>query len=119
MRSNPFWRNTRTEKHHADGDPLNTDPPAAPPAAPPGPKKLVCEFCECQLAPSGEVLRMGEAAKNYRKLGETIEAKDKEIRRLEGELQTVKTERDALKASANGGGSANTHHKAGQRVTRG
>lgn len=79
----------------AENDPLNTDPPENLPE--PSNRKCVCEFCGCQLTPRGEVLRMGEAAKNYRKHDEVVEKKDKEIARLTEELATVTRERDTLK----------------------
>lgn len=111
---NRFWRNTRTEKHRPDPptDPLNTDTPPAPPPA--SERKCVCEFCGCQLTPRGEVLRMGEAAKNFRKHEEIVERKDKEIANLNRELAEVKQERDALKASSGGGTS--TGHRPGSRI---
>ena len=112
-KTNRFWRNTRTEKHHPDADPLDTAPPPAPaPAA--SPKNCVCEFCHCQLTPRGEIIRMGDVAREYRKHDEAIEAKDKEIRRLESELATVKTERDALKS----GGSSPASRRVGQAIAR-
>jgi len=83
-----------------DGDVLNTDPPA-PPA--PADRKCVCEFCGCQLTPRGEVLKMGDSAKNFRRHEEIVESKDKEIRRLEGELSAAKAERDALKGAGSSG----------------
>lgn len=76
-------------------DPLSTDPPVVLPE--PSNRKCVCEFCGCQLTPRGEVLRMGEAAKNFRKHEEIVERKDKEIAKLNEELAAVKAERDALR----------------------
>lgn len=111
MSSNRFWRNTRTEKHYPD--PLDTGLPPAPVPAPA--KKIVCEFCGCQLSPAGEVMRMGEEAKKYRDHGEVVVAKDKEIARLNADLIEVRRERDALKASGEGSASG---HRPGARVTR-
>lgn len=96
---NIFWRNTRTEKHRPD-DPLSTDPPAAPPVNPPISRRgCVCEFCECTLAPSGEVLKVGDKAKLFRRHDEAIEKKDKEISRLETEVADLKAKLQAATGS--------------------
>ena len=87
-------------------DPLNTDTPATP--IPSRERRgCVCEFCECTLAPSGEVLKMGDAAKIFRKHEEIVEKKDNEITRLTAELAEAKRERDALKAASDSSG---LHH---------
>jgi len=79
-------------------DPLNTD--SSPPSAPSVPRRgCTCEYCECKLAPSGEVLSMGEKAKGFRKHEEIIEKKDAEIQRLTSELAEMTRERDALRSS--------------------
>jgi hypothetical protein len=109
MQVNRFWRNTRTEKHHPD-DVLDTNlPPVVLPVA--SRRKTVCEFCECQVTPNGEVIVIGEKAKNFRKHDEILEKRDAEIRRLTEEISALKAERDALR-----GGSAGSGHRAGHRI---
>jgi hypothetical protein len=109
---NPFWRNTKTEKHH-QADPLNTDPPSAVPA---GPKEIICTACGCKLARNGEVISTGENYKKFLKHETTVEEKDREISRINTELAEVKRERDALKAAAQGSGSGPSSHRPGARV---
>jgi hypothetical protein len=94
MTSNPFWRNTRTEKHMPD--PL--DPPAAPPAPPreerrEGGRGCVCGFCEAKLAPNGDVLAMSTRAKKLRDL-------DDDNERLRAQVTSLTAEVDRLKAIA-------------------
>lgn len=69
-------------------DPLDTAPPAAPPS--PARRQCTCEFCGCYLAPSGEVLRMGDKAKEFRRHEDIVDAKDKEIARLGAEITDLK-----------------------------
>lgn len=70
-------------------DPLNTEtPPVTPPAA--DRRGCVCEFCGCQLTPRGEIIRMGQMAKDTRKHEEVVEGLNKDIRRLEAELTETK-----------------------------
>jgi len=106
LRFNPFWRNTRLEKHRAAGDPpasdpLNTDDPPRPatPVIQPG-RKIVCEFCGCQVTPQGEVMRMGDKAKEFRDHENVVLKKDREIERLNTELAAVRQELEALKRSS-------------------
>lgn len=54
------------------------------------PKKITCEFCECELGRSGEYKQLSETAKRYRKLKDENE-------KLEGTLTTVRQEVEDLK----------------------
>jgi hypothetical protein len=111
---NRFWRNTRTEKHRPDPDPLGTDPPApAPAAGNPPPREIVCSACGCKLARNGEIVATGDTYKKFLKHDSVIEQKDAEIARLERELTAVKQERDALKGS---GSASASGHRPGSRV---
>ena len=96
---NPFWRNTRTEKHHPDGDPLSTDPPVNNPNPPVARRGCTCEYCGSTLAPSGEVLRMGDKAKEFRRHEDIVDAKDKEITRLNAEIADLKAKLTAANPS--------------------
>jgi hypothetical protein len=109
---NPFWRNTRTEKHHPD-DPLNTDPPSTP-SAPAPPRDIVCGACGCKIARSGEILKTGETYKQFLKHEQTIESKDREIASLTAEVVALKQEVSTLKAQSSGGGSASGHRPGGR-----
>lgn len=110
-RHNPFWRNTRTEKHFAD--PVSDPPPTPAPV----PNKLTCEFCGCELSKNGDVLRRGEAATKFLKHDDVIAEKDREIARLNSELADVKRERDALAASQASSGGSSSGHRPGARIT--
>lgn len=41
--------------------------------------RIVCEYCECQLAPSGQVMRRGPRATEFMALSDRIDQKEKEI----------------------------------------
>jgi len=106
---NPFWRNTRTEKHRPD--PLDT---TVPPPPPPQPREIVCSACGCKIARSGEVLSTGDTYKNFLKHEQTIEGKDREITRLTAELAEEK--RKVSELSAQLGSGRGTSHRPGSRV---
>jgi hypothetical protein len=76
-------------------NPLASEPP--PHAGTTPHQKIVCEFCGCKLAPSGEVLELGEKAKVYRDHPETKEKLEKRILELDAELRTANAEIAALK----------------------
>jgi hypothetical protein len=82
----------------ADDDLL--PPPNPEPLAPPDPQpapiparrhssSVVCEFCGCTLAPSGDVLRRGAEATQFQKQGDKID-------RLEADLAAAVQEKDRL-----------------------
>jgi predicted RNase H-like nuclease (RuvC/YqgF family) len=54
------------------------------------PKKITCEFCECELGKSGEYVELSAKAKMLRKLKDENE-------KLEGTLATVRQEVEDLK----------------------
>lgn len=60
-------------------------------------QKIICEFCQCKLAPSGEVLELGEKAKSFRDFPEKQEKLQKRITELENELSNARTEIENLK----------------------
>lgn len=83
-------------------DPNDNLPPTgggAPTPEPPRNRRTVCEFCECQLTPNGEIVRMGEKAKKFRVHDETIEKHVKRIADLESELAEEKRKVAALTPS--------------------
>jgi hypothetical protein len=49
-------------------------PPAPTPLPADRPRKLTCEFCECQLAPNGDVMSVSDRAKTYRDLKDKLDA---------------------------------------------
>jgi hypothetical protein len=84
-------------------DPVDDLLPGAPPvAAPPSPvplrAKITCEFCECQLAPSGEYLRLSDRAKAIRGLEEKIETLGADLELARVALATAARERDDARA---------------------
>ena len=54
------------------------------------PKKITCEFCECELGKSGEYKQLSDTAKKYRKMKDDNE-------KLEGSLATARQEIEDLK----------------------
>lgn len=94
-------------------DPLDTNVPPLPPPASTR-QKIICEFCDCQVTPRGEVIVIGEKAKKFRKHEEIVEGKDAEIARLNAEISALKQERDALRGAPSTGSAG---HRAGSRVS--
>lgn len=56
------------------------------------PRKITCEFCECELGVSGEYKKLSEKAKAYRDSEEKIE-------NLQAELASVRSELTAAKSA--------------------
>jgi hypothetical protein len=75
-----------------ENDPLNPKPEPSEPDPPRGRRaRIVCDFCECELASDGGVLKTSERAK-------TLERADKEITDLQGKLDTKTQELEDLRA---------------------
>ena len=74
-------------------DPLNPkpDPQPDPEPQPKRRSRIVCDFCGCELAADGGVLKTSERAKQ-------LERADKEITDLQGRLDTKTQEVEDLKA---------------------
>jgi uncharacterized protein (DUF305 family) len=70
-------------------NPLNSAPDIIPPVAAPASQKVCCEFCECQLTPHGEIVRMGERAKKFRKHEEEIEKLNAMISSQQSEISQL------------------------------
>lgn len=71
-------------------------------------RKVVCEFCGCQVSGRGEVLSMSERAKELRKaedradrLQATVTERDGEITTLQAEIADVRAQLEAAR-KANG-----------------
>ena len=77
-------------------NPLESNP-VVPHAGTTPHQKIICEFCGCKLAPSGEVLELGEKAKQFRDHPETKERLEKKISELEANLRNAHAEISALK----------------------
>lgn len=73
-------------------DPAPEPRPTGAPA-----RKIVCEFCECVLAPSGDYVSLSARAKNLRKQEEAISALNDQIGELTDERDAARREvADAL-----------------------
>jgi len=66
------------------------------------PTTLVCEFCECKISRSGEVIKLGAKAKAFRdsdgeieKLTETIGKRDEQIAQLKTDLEAARSVKPA------------------------
>lgn len=88
--SSSFWRNTRTEKHHPDAPELTPDPAPVPPVPPRTGRGCTCEFCGCRLTPDGEIIKMGDTAKAFRKHEDEIEALKKTADEQTKEIAALK-----------------------------
>lgn len=74
------------------------------------PRQVTCEFCGCKLTRGGEIVKLGEAAKEFRKAERTIEELTEQAGRLQAageayqrEAETLRAELQTLKTSAGGG----------------
>lgn len=73
--------------------------PSAEPAAPVHqPKHCICEFCECTLVPSGEVLKMGAKARSFRDIGERLEIAKADLTKARDRVAQLEAEIGELKA---------------------
>lgn len=57
------------------------------------PRRIVCEFCESELGPSGEYKHLSDRAKKLRKAEERIDELQAEIVRLNAEISSLNTAR--------------------------
>lgn len=78
------------------GDPAPDPMPAPAPA--PGSGSIICEFCECTLARSGDVLKVGKRAKRMRDLEDDIEGRDRTIAEKDAEIATLRSRVAELEA---------------------
>lgn len=87
--------------------PASTSAAAAPPAPAPVEKKpapaaaaradgLACEFCGCELAPSGDVLRFSERAKAFRDQSFTLDDVRRQLAEKVKAYDLVKAKYDKL-----------------------
>ena len=76
-----------------------TDPILNPPPTPPEPERLKksCEFCGCSLAANGDVLRMSDTAKEYKRQEGALRDASEELTKVQGELAAARTEIAELK----------------------
>ncbi len=84
-----------------DGLPREHDTPPTPapeptPAAASG--KLECEFCKCQLGPSGEYLKLSDRAKELRALEDTLGQTNEKLAASQADLAEALRERDEARA---------------------
>lgn len=86
----------------AINDLLPPDPDVPPSPAPPVPPRrtapITCAFCECSLAPNGDVLRMSEAAKALRDSGDVIERLTRTIAERDAAIVVLNKEASDLRA---------------------
>lgn len=61
------------------------------------PKKITCEFCECELGKSGEYKQLSETAKRYRKLKDENEKLEGELTKSRQDVATLQREIEALR----------------------
>jgi len=82
-------------------DLLPVDPPAVVPADPSTsrPKKCVCEFCGCTLAPSGDVLAMSDQAREYRDLNDRLRTTQSELQTVSADVERLTRELNDARAS--------------------
>lgn len=74
------------------------DPAPDPRPAPGAPKKIVCEFCACVLAPSGDYVSLSDRAKGLRAQEETISALDARVSELTDERDQARRDLEDARA---------------------
>ena len=62
------------------------------------PRSFVCEFCECKISRSGEVMKLGAKAKGFRDSEGEIEKLTDTIAKREAEIATLKSDLEAARA---------------------
>jgi hypothetical protein len=72
--------------------------PAPQPAEPARAKRTTCEFCECRLTPSGELLELGGKARQFRDHATKIEDLTNALSRETTRADTLKNEVARLRA---------------------
>jgi hypothetical protein len=88
-----------------DPNPLPPPPIAIvepPVPAPARPRKVVCEFCECELSPAGEVLRRGEKARVYLDIESDLDTEKKVCSDLRAENTRLATRINELEKEKKG-----------------
>jgi hypothetical protein len=79
----------------APPDPADVLPPSDPAPRAPRSGAIVCEFCECRLAASGEVLKISTTAKGYR---DGAESHTRAVADLEAKIAALSTQLAAANA---------------------
>lgn len=69
------------------------EPP--PRVSPPSSRNPTCEFCGCRLTPAGEIIRMGDDAKRFRALSESLEQAEAVSETLRADLANVRAKLEA------------------------
>jgi hypothetical protein len=73
-------------------DVLDGTPPVVTAPTEPGRRKIVCEFCDCELGADGSYKKMSDKAKKLRDAEETIESLEATISELRSEVTTLKAQ---------------------------
>ena len=63
-----------------------------------GPSSLTCEFCDCRISRSGEVLKLGAKAKGFRDSDGQIEKLTDKIAGLEARIVELNSDLEAARA---------------------
>jgi hypothetical protein len=83
-------------------DPLLPDDPAPAPVPPrnvtPPNHQIICEYCDCPLAPNGDYISLSARAKNLRGLEEANEGLRNQVSTITAERDTAARERDEARA---------------------
>ena len=77
-------------------------PPVVPPVPVPEggkPARVKCEFCQCQLAPNGDVMAMSDTARTYRDQAERIQQLTSALTAAQKETQDVSALLDQARAA--------------------
>lgn len=73
-----------------EGDSGGAPPRIAPPE--PGRRRIVCEFCDCEVGADGSYKKLSDKAKSFRDQEERIEALNKTLSEKDREIVTLKAQ---------------------------
>ena len=83
-------------------DILDGGTPRTPPADPPRNRRIVCEFCDCELGADGSYKKLSDKAKAFRDSEETIETLQETIVARDQEIVALKARQPAPVAEPQG-----------------
>jgi hypothetical protein len=78
-------------------------PEPRPTPEPPGRRKIVCEFCDCEVGVDGSYKKLSDKAKSFRDQEERIEALNKTLGEKDREIAALKAQIPAPPANPRAG----------------
>lgn len=83
-----MWRTMHILRDVIEGAGGGTPAPTPEPVR----RKIVCEFCECEVGADGSYKKLSDKAKSFRDAEETIETLQATVSTLQEEIRTLKAQ---------------------------